>query len=92
MKCIHNKDGKEITRTGQTTSWTYHTTGDSGGVQPSPPEDSGGGSSSGPVSYTHLHEPNTVNIPDMIFYSFMFYILVSTFVVLTLVCILAVMK
>lgn len=47
MKCIHNKDGKEITRTGQTTSWTYHTTGDSGGVQPSPPEDSGGGSSSG---------------------------------------------
>ena len=38
------------------------------------------------------HEPNTVNIPDMIFYSFMFYILVSTFVVLTLVCILAVMK
>lgn len=47
MKCIHNKDGKEIIRTGQTTSWTYHTTGDSGGVQPSPPEDSGGGSSSG---------------------------------------------
>lgn len=26
---------------------TYHTTGDSGGVQPSPPEDSGGDSSSG---------------------------------------------
>lgn len=47
MKCIHNKDGKEIIRTGQTTSWTYHATGDSGGVQPSPPEDSGGGSSSG---------------------------------------------
>ena len=38
------------------------------------------------------HESNTVNIPDMIFYSFMFYILFSALVVLTLVCILAVMK
>ena len=38
------------------------------------------------------HELNTVNIPDMIFYSFMFYILFSALVVLTLVCILAVMK
>ena len=38
------------------------------------------------------HEPNTANIPDMIFYSFMFYILFSTLVVITLVCILVVMK
>ena len=38
------------------------------------------------------HESNTVNIPDMVFYPFMFYVLFSTLVVIIFVCILAVMK
>ena len=36
------------------------------------------------------HESNTVDIPDITFHSFMFYILFLFFVVFTFVCILAV--
>ena len=38
LKCTHIKDGQTIIRTGRTTTWTYHKSGDSGGEQPLPPD------------------------------------------------------